>query len=198
MRSPFCGTEGKLQPQSADPVKLIVAVLWSPAARLHEALELLQSRWGDMDFSGADHPFDMTRYYEPEMGTELHRRLVSFFHLVPPESLPGAKHACNAIEDRTAGEKGRLVNLDVGYLDHGKIVLASFKAAGQKIYLENGVWADMIARFRGGRYCPFEWTFPDFRDGRYDQELLQIRKIYLSQLRTREDLSCPREEPCSS
>jgi hypothetical protein len=172
-----------LQPHEADPVKLIVAVLRSPAASLDMTMEMLQSRWGDVDFSGADHLFDMTNYYEPEMGTGLSRRLVSFFHLIPPDGLCDAKHFCNTIEDQMSGSKGRLVNLDVGYLDHNKIVLASFKGAGQKIYLGHGVWADMVARYRKGRYCPFEWTFPDFRDGRYDQELLQIRKIYLQQLR---------------
>jgi hypothetical protein len=172
-----------VQPQDADPVKLFVAALWSPSAPLHRAMEMLQSRWGEIDFAGSDYSFDMTNYYEPEMGTGLSRRLMSFLRLVPPDSLCGAKHICNEIEGRLAGEKGRLVNLDIGYLDHNKVVLASFKGAGQKIYLGHGVWADMVARYRGGRYCPFEWTFPDFRDGRYDQELLQIRKIYMRQLR---------------
>jgi hypothetical protein len=160
-----------------------MAMLWSPAASLKRTVDMLQSRWGDIDFAGTDHPFDMTDYYEPEMGTGLSRRLVSFFRLVPPESLCEAKHICNEIEDQMSGAKGRLVNLDVGYLDHNKIVLASFKGAGQKIYLGHGVWADMVARYRKGQYCPFEWTFPDFRDGRYDRELLQIRNIYLKQLR---------------
>jgi hypothetical protein len=47
------------------------------------------------------------------------------------------------------------------------------------------VYADLIARYRAGRYQPFEWTFPDFRDGRYDQELSTIRRTYLAQLRNR-------------
>jgi hypothetical protein len=146
-------------------------------------MEELRCRWGEMDFSSADYPFDATDYYEPEMGGNLNRRLVSFLRLVPPDSLCPAKHVCNEIEDRLAGEKGRLVNLDIGYLDPYKVVLASFKSAGQKIYLGTGVWADLIVRYRKGRFCPFEWTFPDFRDGRYDRDLLQIRQIYLRQLR---------------
>ncbi len=172
-------------PQAVDPVKIFVAVLWTEPDSLQKAIAQLVVQWGEIDFSGADYAFDMTDYYEPEMGRELKRRLVSFKKLAPPDFLSPAKHACNAIEDGLSGERGRTVNLDIGYLDHNKIVLASFKGAGQKIYLANGVWADMVARYRGGRYRAFEWTFPDFSDGRYDRELIQIRQIYIRQLRNK-------------
>jgi hypothetical protein len=42
----------------------------------------------------------------------------------------------------------------------------------------------MILRYRDGKYRPFEWTFPDFRDGRYDLELNAIRRIYMAQLKS--------------
>jgi hypothetical protein len=171
------------KPGAVSPVKFFVAVLWAPAAPLGSALESLRSFGGETDFAGPEHAFDSTDYYEPEMGGGLRRRLVSFSKLRPPDSLCAAKLSCNEIEDRLAAAKGRTVNLDVGYLDHNKIVLASCKGAGQKIYLGQGVWADLIGRYRDGRYCPFEWTFPDFRDGRYDSELGEMRRIYLGQLR---------------
>jgi hypothetical protein len=169
------------KPRTADPVKLLVAILWSEEETLRNAIRDLERAWGRIDFAGDDHSFDCTDYYEEEMGTALRRRLVSFLELVSPDILVSAKHACNKMEDKWAGPKGRLINLDIGYLDHNKIVLASFKGAGQKIYLQKGVWADLVARFRSGRYSPFEWTFPDFRDGRFDQELLEIRRLYLRQ-----------------
>lgn len=168
------------QPRAAEPVKLLAAILWTSTEALKSAVDEMTRLWGSVDFTGADHPFDLTGYYEPEMGANLNRRLISFQQLVPPEILVEAKHLCNRIEDGLAGSKGRLVNLDVGYLDHNKIVLASFKGAGQKIYLKDGVWADLVARYRSGRYSPFEWTFPDFRDGRYDAELARIRQLYLA------------------
>ncbi len=173
------------RPHNVDPVKLIVAVLWASFGPLNDAMKQLRTIWGETDFESVDYPFDITDYYESEMGAGLNRRLVSFLNLVPPDCLSSAKHTCNEIEDRLSGERGRTINLDIGYLDHSKIVLASFKGAGQKIYLSAGVWADMIARYRSGKYYPFEWTFPDFRGGRYDQALSEIRQKYLKQLKER-------------
>lgn len=171
------------EPQAATPVKLLVAVLWANADALQAALEALQATWGRVDFAGADRPFDRTDYYLQEMGSDLQRRLIAFAELVPPESLRTAKLRCNFIEDGLRSQRGRCVNLDIGYLDHNKIVLASVKYAGQKIHLGDGVYADLVARYKHGRYQPFEWTFPDFRDGRYDGELATIRQLYLQQLR---------------
>ena len=170
------------RPGNAEPVKLFVAALYARQDAFETALRLMESAWGEIDYAGSEHSFDPTDYYEPEMGKNLLRRLISFRKLFPPERLGEAKHIANDIEDKSAGERGRIVNLDVGYLDLNKIVLASFKGAGQKIYLGGGAWADMVARYRGGRYQPFEWTFPDFRDGRYDAELKAIREICRGQL----------------
>ncbi len=174
-------------PQPVDPVKLLVAILWADRPSLDTALAGLEREWGPVDFLGADCPFDMTDYYLAEMGANLQRRLVAFAKLVPPESLREAKRIANDLEDALAGPQGRRVNLDIGYLDRSKIVLASLKYAGQKIHLGDGVYADLVARYGHGRYQPFEWTFPDFRDGRYDEELGVIRRRYLEQLRQRQD-----------
>jgi hypothetical protein len=125
----------------------------------------------------------MTDYYVPEMGAPLYRRLLSFEKLAEPPLLVSMKLECNALEERLRVEGRRIVNCDAGYLDHNKIVLASAKGAGQKIYLERGIYADLVGRYKAGRYQPFEWTFPDFKDGRYDPELLAIRRIYLEQLK---------------
>jgi len=172
------------RPQGVEPVKLIVAMLWSDMAALKEAFCRLEKYWGQIDFVGPDHIFDVTQYYEREMGPQIFRRIISFSRLVAPESIREAKLACNEIEDSLAAGGGRRVNLDIGYIDHNKVVLASAKYAGQKIHLGDGIYADMIARYRDGKYRPFEWTFPDFRDGRYDQELGTIRETYLLTLKS--------------
>lgn len=96
------------RPQTADPVKLFVGILWSQPRSLQDATEDLVRTWDEIDFTGADHRFDSTDYYEAEMGGSLQRRLVSFRRLVPPDILIGAKHICNEIEGRLAGPAGEV------------------------------------------------------------------------------------------
>jgi len=178
-------------PQQVEPVKRLVALLGREEAACQRARRLLERQWGPLDFSGDAHPFDVTDYYTPEMGPGLQRRLLAFARLMPPEQLREFKLACNDIERELSRDGRRLVNLDAGYLDHSKLVLASMKFAGQKIHLGSGVWADLILRWERGAWRPFPWSFPDFRDGRYQQELSALRRLYLEQLRQQR-----REERC--
>ena len=170
-------------PEVVTPVKLLIAILWGSTESLTAALRGVEECWGVIDYSGADVPFQITKYYEAEMGQDLKRRIVTCQPLIPPEAIRPYKLRCNQLEADLACSRGRTVNLDLGFLDHNKLVLASCKYAGQKIHLGDGIYADLIARYQGGRYQPFEWSFPDFKDGRYDQDLLVIRQRYLQQLR---------------
>jgi hypothetical protein len=117
------------------------------------------------------------------MGDNLHRQLISFTDLRSPEELAIAKIRCIEIEKLLSISGKRAITLDIGYLDHNKLVLASVKGLGQKIYLSHGIYADLVARYGHGTYQPFEWTFPDFKSGRYDNDLAYIRQRYLEQLR---------------
>ncbi|GAK61395.1 hypothetical protein U27_01295 [Candidatus Vecturithrix granuli] len=168
---------------SPEPMKYFTAILFHTPEAFEVGKQAIIEVWGALDFEGEDHHFDVTTYYEPEMGDPLYRRIVAFEDLMLPTVLVDMKLRCNQIEDALARNGKRIVNLDAGYLDHNKVVLASAKGAGQKIYLDKGIYADFVGRYKGGRYQAFDWTFPDFRDGRYDQELLTIRHIYLEQMR---------------
>jgi hypothetical protein len=164
-------------------VKYFIAVLFRDQRHLDAARAAVVSTWGALDFEGPDHIFDVTGYYEPEMGAPLFRRIIAFENLFEPTLLVDMKLACNRIEDSMRSEGKRTVNLDAGYLDHNKVLLASAKQAGQKVYLDKGIYADFAGRYKAGRYHPFEWSFPDFKDGRYDEELKSIRSVYLTQVK---------------
>jgi len=67
------------------------------------------------------------------------------------------------------------INLDPGFLDLHRVVLLSGKEGPQKIYLRDGVWADLVLLKNKGGYGDLAWTFPDLRDGRYNDFFLQVR-----------------------
>ena len=170
-------------PSPPEPVKFFAAILWKGEGALDRSLARIRETWGGIDHEGPDHPFDATDYYEREMGPDLKRRIVSFVPILPPESLVEVKLAAMAIEEELRGPSGRRINLDVGYMDVHKVVLGSVKYAAQKIHLGKGVHADIVCRYSKGAFHSFEWSFPDFKDGRYEEELLRIRELYKVQLR---------------
>ena len=181
-----------------EPVKLLAAVLWRDAGAIADALRRLAGLWGEIDIQGPDRPFDATDYYEKEMGAGLHRRIVSFTELVPSGSLALRKLEAAGVEDALRGPLGRRVNIDPGYLDVHKVVLASFKPGAPKIHLGRGVHADIVCRYSKGKFQPLEWSFGDFRRGAYDEELAAIRARYKGQLAAFTSSSAPAGSPAAS
>ena len=147
------------------------------------AINQFQVEWGETDFVSEDFPFTETDYYQNEMGADLYRRFYSFRDLIQPDLIVEAKLHCNVIEEKYAKEGNRLVNLDAGYLDTYKVVLASAKFGGQKVYLRDGIYADMTLSMYKGKWESFVWGFPDFKSRKYDAVLSRIRDRYKQQLR---------------
>jgi Domain of unknown function (DUF4416) len=166
-----------------EPVKFFVAILFSDQQMLEQAREQLRLVHGEEDYVSPPVAFDHTDFYKDEMGDKpLERIFISYRKLVAPDALVSAKLAADRIERELAGPAGgRTVNIDPGILDYHKMVLASFKFGGQKIYLGSGVWADLTLYYHKGGWSVFEWTFPDLKAGRYDSTLLEIRSLFKQQ-----------------
>lgn len=174
---------GMAVPRHAKPVKLIVAVLFADPARLQTARHELTKAFGEIDHSSSHFPFEATHYYAQELGAPILRAFFSFVRLVSPEELAVLKLRTNSLEEMLKVAGKRSVNLDPGYLDADKFVLASAKYHGYKIYLGKGIWADMTLHYEKGRFTALPWSFPDFKSGAYEKEFLQIREIYKRQLK---------------
>lgn len=173
-------------PQPIKPVKLIVAALFAAEARLRAAQQELTKAFGAIDYTSAHFPFAATNYYYAEMGAPLARVFYSFAQLVSPEELAAIKLRANEIERVLSVNEKRSVNLDPGYLDPDKFVLASAKYHGYKIYLRDGIWADLTLHYEKGAFTALPWSFPDFKSGEYEKEFLRIREIYKAQLKALE------------
>ncbi len=170
-------------PETVKPVKLIVAVLYAEATRLQLAQQELAKAFGEIDCTSSHFSFEATNYYFNEMGAPIFRLFYSFDRLISPEDLAAIKLRTNDIEQALAVDGKRCVNLDPGYLDTDKFVLASAKYHGYKIYLRNGIWADMTLHYEKGRFTAMPWSFPDFKSGAYEKEFLRMREIYKKQLK---------------
>ena len=172
-----------MQTEAPLPVKFFVGALFSDVARLEQSFVLLEKSFSPIDLQSKDFPFDVTDYYISEMGAPIQRRIVSFERLHNPIDLFEAKLACNAIENSLAVDGKRHVNLDIGYMDYDKVVLASAKYGIHKVYLGSGIYADMALHYEKGRYIPYPWAFMDFKLDRYHATFLKIRGIYKKQLK---------------
>ncbi len=157
------------------PAKYFVAILTSDTDLLPEVLKRLSKYFGEADVIGPWVDWTWTDFYEPEMGKNLKRCLVSFKKLLPTQILPKAKKWTQKAEKKFMKDNKRLVNIDAGYLDYCKVVLASGKFGGHKIALTEECFADMILDYQKGSFHPFPWTFPDFASGIYNDTLLSIR-----------------------
>jgi hypothetical protein len=146
---------------------------------LAAAAEALIAAVGPVELASEAMAFDFTHYYDAEMGTPLLRRFLAFAHPFDPAGLADAKLATNAIEADFARRLGptppRPINLDPGYLESSKLVLASMKNFSHRVYLRSGVYAEVTMQFRHGRWTALEWTFPDYASGRYDAFLSSAR-----------------------
>ena len=146
----------------------------------------LEAAYGRIDQETALLPFAATRFYEREMGPALQRLFWSFEVLIAADALAGVKHETNALEQTYAMHAGqewrRRVNLDPGYVDLAKLVLATTKDRQHRLYLGRGIYAEVTLRFTGGRFVPWEWTYPDYRTPEYLAFFDAVRQRYRQQL----------------
>ncbi len=167
-----------MKPSPPDPVKMFVAVLYSDEVLLEKSLKILEDEYGPMDYRSRPMPFQVTSYYVDEMGETIQRIFLSFEKLIDPGRLAEIKIRTNQIEDELAVEGRRRINLDCGYMDVCKVILASAKYNGQKIYLGRGIYGDPTLHYEKGHFTAYSWSFPDFKTGQYERIFLRIRELY--------------------
>jgi len=173
--------------QDVQPVKLMVGVLACDALVLEPVRGRLAEVYGAADFVSDVYPFDMTEYYVDEAGPEMVRQFVAFETLIDPGRLAAIKHATNRMEKDFAESLKtsypRPVNLDPGYVEPSKLVLASTKNFAHRIYIGEQMYAEVTLTYNKGTWESFPFTFPDFKSGRYDAFLNPVRQRVVAQLR---------------
>ncbi len=172
------------EPSIAPRVKLICGMISARPELFDQAAAMLASRFGPLDITSEVMAFNFTTYYDREMGHPLYRRFVAFDSLVCGDILASAKQATNAMEDEFRKEQNkaegplfpaRPINLDIGYIESSKLILASMKNFSHRIYLSGGVFAEVTLMYHRDGWQALAWTFPDYASGRYDSFLTAAR-----------------------
>jgi hypothetical protein len=151
------------QPQPPKPAKLVISLFTGEKGLFQRAATLLSERFGEPDMISDWFSFDYTDYYRPEMGSPLFRRMMGFRDLIAQEDLARIKCTTNEIEARFRLGTGRRVNIDPGYLLHERFVLATGKNFTHRIYIGQGIYADLTLTYTRGDFQPLAWTYPDYR-----------------------------------
>jgi len=167
------------------PAKYFVALLSSDVDLLTAVETDLSPILSEIDARSEVVPWIASKFYEREMGRGLLRRFVSFSVLQSPENLAGIKLQMQRIEDnyRTVSSAGRRVNLDPGYIDMFKLVLASTKNAGQRIYLRSGIYAEATLLYHDAAFHGLVYTYRDYLWPESLAFFTQMRARYLTELR---------------
>jgi len=177
------------QVKPVQPVKLIVGMLSRSELLFEAAREKMPTEWGTIDIAGDVMPFDYTDYYFKQMGKPLLRQFVSFERLIDPGDLAQIKHQSNAWEDKLGQiEPGRAlaverpINLDPGYVEQSKLVLATTKNYSHRIYIGSSMYAETTLRYHRGRWDTWPFTYPDYGGGAYDEFFTKVRDRLMEQL----------------
>ena len=155
------------------PVRLLIAA----SSRYAESLEWGRgqaiSRWGPVAASSDPFEFSDTDYYAADMGDQLKKQFWFFADPMDPGKLSAIKEQTNQWEQQYAAlqrhAERRPLNLDPGYLTLAKLVLASTKDHAHRLYVGDGIFAEVTLNFRGGRWEPMPWTYPDYQREDYQE-----------------------------
>lgn len=161
--------------------RLVVSIIYNSLDGLADSLKLLEKHFGRVQCETMELAFTSDKYTE-EMGNGLQRRFYSFERLVERDRLPEIKSACHKVEqqlgDLVHDYAFRTVNIDPGILTPDNLVMASHREYNHRVYLRDGVFAELALVYSRGRFVRLPWTVVDFCQGEAIEFFLRVRESF--------------------
>ncbi len=169
--------------QNFEKEKLIVGIIYSDKELLDAALASLTEKFGEIEDVCDEFSFseEFSHYYDEELGGEGLRRIYSFRELVAPDRQAEIKIFTNELEMKLSKSGNRHVNIDPGFINHGRLLLATTKPAGFRIPLSDGIYTELTLFWARGEWQKLPWTYRDYQSERVQGFITMVRKRYLSQ-----------------
>ncbi len=163
--------------------KLIIGVIYHEKDILDRALEILTREFGEIEAVSEEFSFskEFSTYYDEEMGGEGLRRIYSFKETVDPSRQAAIKIRTNEIEAELSHDGGRQINLDPGFINHGRLLLATTKSTGFRIPLSDGIYTELTLFWARGGWQKLPWTYRDYQSERVQKFITEVRRVYLNQ-----------------
>jgi hypothetical protein len=183
-----------------EPVVRFCAVITRHSAARQWALDRLRQRWGQISVASDPIPFEAGGYYAPTMGHDLLKTLVALEGFLDPAALSDWKLQTNAWEAEYAAVSDhpeiRPLNLDPGYTTQAKLVLATTKDRDHRIYLKDGIFAEVTLTYVGKKWQHHRWSYPTYRSDQVAQFATECRQRLRAHLRaTRQFRTQPAASP---
>lgn len=160
----------------------IVSIIYSSLDALAESLKALERKFGPVQYETLEIDCNKTEMYTEEMGSELLRRFFSFERLAERGWLVEMKKICHKIEpnfaDQTAGYDFRTVNIDPGILTPSNLTMASHRELNHRVYLKDGVYAELALIYARGQFRRLPWTNPDYCQGEAIEFFMRVHESF--------------------
>ena len=165
--------------------KMIVGVIYHDLDIYNKAIEMLTERFGPIDRESARFSFShkFSTYYDDELGGEGERVILSFKELVDASGQAEIKKYTNEIEALFSVDGKRRINLDPGFINHGRVMLATTKSTGFRIPLADGIYTELTLFYARGGWHKFPWTYRDYQSEDVQEFLTKVRHDYLLERR---------------
>ena len=165
--------------------KFIMGLIYNDRDVLERALNILTEKFGEIEDSSEEFSFskEYSGYYDDELGGEGFRRIVSFKKTVDPGLQAEIKIFTNELELSLSPVGMRLINLDPGFLNHGRVMLATTKETGFRVPIADGIYTELTLFWARGGWHKFPWTYRDYQSERIQKFLTRVRKSYLAERR---------------
>jgi len=171
------------EPRPPQLAKLVIGCFTKEKDILPNVGRELAESFGSPDVISPWLAFEQTDYYKPEMGAPLFRRLMAFSNLIEQDSLADTKLLTNDLENRLSRRGKRVINIDPGYLLAERFVLATGKNYAHRVYLKDGIYADLTLVYHQGGFRALDWTYPDYAGKAIVNFLKSVRERYMYQMR---------------
>lgn len=162
-----------------------MATLFADAAVYDETCTRLEELYGPIIMESPAMPWDYSEYYGMEMGERLFRRFLFFETLIDEGMLAGVKIATNELERQRSVDGKRRINLDPGYITQAKVVLASTKDYSHRIYIGQGIYAEVTLMYTNKQLQKGFFTYSDYLDERTLRVIMLARKLFSGVLMSR-------------